>query len=413
MRGAIGPASLCSDGLQKRMNPTTATSMGFFITALAFTMGCERSGTRTADFSAGILIEQANMSALHEQTVSTVTSAPPGVMKGTGLAGALGGARLKVLKTGNHEVLIPLIQLADTQIPLTYTVITDPKDALVECALRSREDLNTVVSLRLRGNRDDEIEIKWASLVLMVTNAGAADVDRPEPYLRATSCVQSDAAEITKLAEDLWPTGGTTDVFAVEIQRFIGSLKQKRQPRSMDALGILESGGNWICTANANLAAALLRARNVPARSLAVIPVTSQRLEMHRTVEYFDNNQWIQFDPSSLHTDIPLKPWQNIVMARTTIADEDVAMTPRMGTSLGCPSGHELEILGRGISPWGQDFFWTVAKPLAEFEIGNEAVNLANEEWSRFLETGRLSQAQIQAAMATDGDALVEALRRK
>jgi len=402
---------------RERMNATTEGRTRSFIavlalTTLAFTGGCQRGGTSNTNLSPGILVEQAGMRALHEEMDRMVNAAPLRVMRGTGLAGALGGVHLKVRKEGEHEVLIPLVQLADTQIPLTYTLITDPKDSLVECALRSREDLNTVVSVRFRGSKDDEIEIRWTSLVLMIPNAGTGDANRPEPFLRATPCVQSDAGEISKLAEDLWPSGGTPDAFAAEIQGFIRSMQQKGQPRSMDAMGILESGVNWICTANANLAAALLRARNVPARTLAVIPVTSRRLEMHRTVEYFDNNQWIPFDPSSLQTDIPLKPWQNIIMAWTTIADEDAAMIPRMGVSLGCPFGHELEFLGRGVRLWGQDFFWTVAKPLVEFEVGNEAVRLATEDWRRFLVTGRLSRGQIQASAAMDGDALLKVLRR-
>jgi hypothetical protein len=181
----------------------------------------------------------------------------------------------------------------------------------------------------------------------------------------------------------------------------------------MDALGILDSGGNWICTANANLAAALLRAREIPARSIATIPPTAQRLEMHRVVEYFDDGRWVKFDPSSLQKDIPLKPWQNVIMAKTTMADEDIAMKPRMGTSLGCPYGQELELLDGGITLWGKDLFWTIAKPLAEFEASNEAIDLARSAWNGFLDTGKLSPGRIQAAAARDASTFLEGWKTK
>jgi hypothetical protein len=134
---------------------------------------------------------------------------------------------------------------------------------------------------------------------------------------------------------------------------------------------------------------------------------------MHRVVEYFDSGRWFKFDPSCLHEDIPLKPWQNIIMAETTIADEDIAMTPRLGTSLGCPYGQELELLDGGITLWGKDFFWTMAKPLAEFEASDEAIDLARKEWARFLETGKLRQNQIEAAKARNAESFLKALSRK
>src|SRR4029453_17352358 len=120
----------------------------------------------------------------------------------------------------------------------------------------------------------------------------------------------------------------------------------------------------------------------------------SQRLEMHRVAEFFDNDAWIPFDPSSLQTDIPAKPWHNIVMAKTTPADEQAAMKPRMGAMVGCPYGQEIEMLSAGVTLWGQDFFWTQAKPLAEFEPSEEALRLASEHWQRSLETGTQAPAQ-------------------
>jgi hypothetical protein len=382
--------------------------------ALATTAGCDaRKATGSEKLSPGIVIEQSGMIALQNQMANVVTAVPPMGLKGGGLFGIIGGARVKILKAGEHEILLPMPQLTEGQAPVCYAVMTAPPEGGKEYRIRERGESNVVVSVQLRGNRDQEIQINWASVVLVANGPLAPDRGLPESYLRETACVQSGAAQIRTLADKLWPTDGSTDEYAASIQKFIRGMTQKKQPRSMDALGILDSGGNWICTANANLAAALLRSKSIPARSLAVIPPTAQHLEMHRIVEYFDGNQWRGFDPSSLQKDIPTKPWQNIVMVRTTIADENIAMTPRMGTSLGCPYGQELEFLQGASTLWGKDFFWTMGKPLVEFEASAEAINLVRAEWGRFLETGKLSQRQIRAAAASDPAAFLEALRTK
>src|SRR5262249_19200147 len=138
-----------------------------------------------------------------------------------------------------------------------------------------------------------------------------------------------------------------------------------------------------------------------------------QRLEMHRIVELAEKDRWIPFDPSFLQTDIPAKPWQNIIMARTTPQDEQVAMKPRMGVALGCPYGQEMELLTPGVLLTGQDFFWTIAKPLAEFEATEEAARLAAKAWTRYLETGALTPAQLKAGSAKTATELGELWKGK
>jgi hypothetical protein len=401
------------------MEPTISSRGAACLTALAAaalaaTAGCDqRIAGGPGDLSPGIVIQQSHPDELQDQTTKAVASAPPKTMKGGGLVGVLGGARVRLLKAGTHEVLLPLPQLTETQIPVCYAIITTPREAGQAYRVRNRAGSTAMVSIDLRGSRDQEVQIDWSSVILISDGPSPPERRLPDLYLRETSCVQSGAGQVRNLAATLWPANGKIDGYAATIQEFIRGMQQQKPPRSMDALGILESGGNWICTANANLAVALLRSTRVPARSVAVIPPTAQRLEMHRIVEYYDGGQWQAFDPSSLQKDIPMKPWQNIVMARTTIADEDVAMKPRRGTSLGCPYGQELEVLRGTLTLWGRDFFWTMGKPLAEFAASDEAIKLARTEWGSFLASGRLSQRQVNAASASNSAAFLEALRTK
>jgi hypothetical protein len=132
---------------------------------------------------------------------------------------------------------------------------------------------------------------------------------------------------------------------------------------------------------------------------------------MHRIVEFFADGRWFSFDPSSVHTDIPTKPWQNIIMSKTTIADEQVAMKSRMGAALGCPFGQEIELLTPGVNLLGQDFFWTIAKPLAEFEASEEATRMAAEAWVRYLHKGVLSEGQSKTKSAMTNAELLQLLK--
>ena len=242
-----------------------------------------------------------------------------------------------------------------------------------EFRLGKGDEGNVSVRVRLAGKRQD-IKIAWSSIVLLAPKTITPNRTPIDPYRKATACVQSGADQIDKLAKELWPKSGKASEFtSANIQRHIQAMNGNAQPRSLDALGILKSGQNGICTANANLAAALMRSKGIACRSAAVIPSISRRpWEMHRIVEFAEDGRWIPFDPSSLTIDIPAKPCQNIIMAKTTIKDEETAMKPRMSVMIGCPYGQGTEMLSSGVSLFGQDMFWTEAKPLAEFASTDE-----------------------------------------
>lgn len=359
-----------------------------------------------------VVIQQQGMDALHEELAAKIRSPITETMTNPGFVGALGGVHVKLLKTGLHEVLLPVPQLVDGQVPVCFYIRSTPRDAAVEYRIQRREELNDIVSVKLNGERNQEVQLEWSSVVLITETSSSPRDSLLDMYRSATACVQADSADIKGLAEKLWPENGEVNDYAWNIQRFIREMKPVKQPRSLDALGILDSGMNGICTANANLALALLRAQGVPSRSMAVIPPTAQRLEMHRIVEYSEDDQRRYFDPSSLNADVPMKPWQTVIMAKTTMADENFSMKPRMGSMPGCPYAQELELMSTGITLWGQDFFWTMAKPLAKIEPDPESVSLAIDAWNRYLKEGILSEGQIRA-LECKSEELTETLKTR
>jgi hypothetical protein len=387
---------------------------GKFSSVLIFLAGCiTQTPNAQHDLSPPVVIKQPDMDALHEQLAARVASANSGIMTKPGLVGALGGVRVKLLKSGSHEVFLPLPQMVDGQVPICYYIRNSSQKTAVVFRIQRREDLNDIVSVQLTGERNQEVQLEWSSVILVAeTAASSTDADLDE-YRSATACVQADSPKIKQLAEKLWPENGRVEDYAQSIQRHIQGMKRVKQPGSLDALGILDSGMNGICTANANLALALMRAKGISSRSMAVIPPTSQKLEMHRIVEYRGDDQWHYFDPSSLHADIPMKPWQTLIMAKTSLVDENLAMKPRIGTMVGCPYGQEVELVSRGITLLGQDFFWTTAKPLREFAPDYEVITLASELWKQYLNNGQLSDGQVSACTATNLAELRQRLKQE
>lgn len=395
------------------MNPRRAAIASALAGAMIMVLtACGQQGlSRSA--APGVVIQPSGKTDLGAQISAAASSVSARPMQGCGLAGAVGGVHVKALKAGTHDLVLPMPQLADGQVPVCYYISTTPEQALAECRLQERAAAGVFVNVTLKATQNQEIQIDWASVVLIASKATAPSQTQPEQYLPATACVQSDAKEVKELADKLWPGNGKLEDYARNIQGFIRDMKQKEQPQAMDALGILKSGGNWICTANANLAAALMRSKRVPCRSIAVIPPMSRRLEMHRVVEYFEDGKWVPFDPSLLQADIPLKPWQSIIMAKTTIPDENTAMTPRFGSALGCPFGQEVEFATFGLTLSGNDFYWTLATPLAEFEVSDEAIALTVAAWKQYLQSGTLSPGQIKAASAKGLKQYVDAMETK
>jgi hypothetical protein len=364
------------------------------------------------EISAGVAVQTDGLAGRQPELAKAVTAAPARPMKGPGLAGVAGGAHVRVLSDKPQEAFLPVPQLADAQVPLCYFIEATPADAVTEFRLRTREDGNVVVGVRLAGKKQD-VQLAWSAVVLIAPKPVTARGTPAESYRKATACVQSGADEVGKLAATLWPKSGKAADFAVNIQAHVRDMKRAERPTSLDAVGILKSGENGICTANANLAAALMRAKGIACRSVAVVPSIGQRLEMHRIVEFADGDRWVSFDPSGLTADVPAKPWQNIIMARTTIADEEAAMKPRMGAMRGCPYGQEAELLTPGVTLFGADFFWSQAAPLAEFEPTEEAIQLATKAWAGYLETGKLTAGQLKAGSAKTAAELAEALKAK
>src|SRR5262249_3058416 len=131
-------------------------------------------------------IRQEGLAGLQSELAKSITSAPAQVMKTSGLAGAMGGAHGKVFAAEPHEVLRPIPQLADGQVPLCYFISSTPADAVTEFRLGKRQDGNVVVTVRLAGKKQD-VQLAWSSVVLVAPRSITPNRTPVEVYSKATA----------------------------------------------------------------------------------------------------------------------------------------------------------------------------------------------------------------------------------
>jgi len=160
-------------------------------------------------------------------------SIPPRAMRGSGLAGAMGGVHLKAQRAGSYGVRLPLPQMADGRTPVCYALDAEPETALVECRLHAPADGNAFITLQLNVRNGQEVRLTWSCVVLIAAAPGDRSQAPPEPYRGATACVQSDHPQIKEWAARLWPATGAARDYAANIQAFIRGMKRKQQPMSL------------------------------------------------------------------------------------------------------------------------------------------------------------------------------------
>jgi predicted esterase len=155
----------------------------------------------------GPVLRQDGLAGPHAELEKRITSAPARAMKQSGLAGATGGARVRVISTDPQEVLLPIPQLADGQVPVCYFLRSTPSEAATDFRFCRTGEGNAAVRVRLAGKRQD-VQIAWSSVVLLAPGDVTPNRTPAAAYRQATACVQSGAEPIRRLATDLWPKSG-------------------------------------------------------------------------------------------------------------------------------------------------------------------------------------------------------------
>jgi transglutaminase-like putative cysteine protease len=238
-------------------------------------------------------------------------------------------------KDGVGVLTFPIPGTYRDQVPLTFDLHVEPPAALKGYRWVRRSDLrNWLCEVTVAPTQEGAL-VQWEGLVLV--DRGKSDplprADQPEtpeeakPWTRSTACVQSDDPAIRDKANELAKGTEGLEAYSRRVIEFTSHHKGKPGVAfdALDARKGLDCGGS--CTSRANLAAALLRARGVPARTVAHLPTWSGPLYEHWLVEYWHPGAgWVWLE-SSLGKFRPL-PCSLVVLNVANPEDEDKAFDP-------------------------------------------------------------------------------------
>lgn len=338
----------------------------------------------------------------HATLTKQLEAAPPLQLTDGGLCGVHCRATVRLSGKAEAVIQLPLPQLLAGQVPIAFTFASEPPTALRQLAIVHDEHGGSALQATVQGKGGDELRFAWSAVVLLAERPEPATAAMQKEFVAATACAEAEHADVVAFAKDLASADATPTTLAKALQAWIARQSPKQPPQQLDALSLLQNGNHGICTVNANFAAAVLRQRGVPTRSLAVVPTNGMRLEMHRIVAWAADGLWHRFDPSGVHAAVPLRTCDSVVVACTSIADEQRAAKPRMSAPIGCPWGQEMEIVRGPAFAFGAEFFTTQAKPLAAFAVDDSALAAARAAWQRFLANGALDATAERAALARD-----------
>lgn len=260
----------------------------------------------------------------------------PSEPKATKVAEAHYKAAARAIRNGEEgTVTFPIPGPYRGQVPISFTLETKPRAALLGYEIKKREDgLNWIAEVRVKPPEKGVI-ISWKSKVLIrgesednesaVTSTEQAHVAQ---WLRSTKCVQSDDPQISEKAHELSKKSKNIEEYVRNVIEFTSKNRGKKGKRfdSLDAKTAIDAGGS--CTSRANLAAALLRANRIPARTVSHLPTWMRSYFFeHWLVEYWHPERgWTWLEP----TLAKVQPAANeiIVLAVSSPDDEDKCNDP-------------------------------------------------------------------------------------
>jgi transglutaminase-like putative cysteine protease len=287
------------------------------------------------------------------------------------------------------------------QVPLSFEVKAEPAKAMKGYKLRQREDgLNWVCDVFV--DADGPVTVWWEATVLVsdrkpatLPKAATPEVTPAvERWVKPTGCVQSDDSGVKKRADEL--AKDTTDVgeYAKKVTDWVAKNRGTGQPfGSLDAAAALGCGGS--CTSRANLSAALLRARGIPARTVAHLPTWAGPLYVHWLTEYWHpNHGWVTIEPSRNQNQPSPSTYAVINVATPDDEDHAIFASLRSGVMAGAPRFSSRDIDG-GLVPavednWAKFDTRTIglAVPLAKLQA-------TDAEWKALTTTATGAHAKL------------------
>lgn len=255
-------------------------------------------------------------------------------------------------------VIFPIPGPYRGQVPLSFNLSAKPKDALLGYEIKQRDDgINWIAEVKVHPPPKGVI-LSWESLVLIrgeeervLPNYAIETPPVTVAWLRSTKCVQSADIELAAKAQELSKNATSVEAYVRSVLNFTSTNRGTGKTfDSLDAKTAMGAGGS--CTSRANLAAALLRANGIPARTVSHLPAWMRSYFFeHWLVEYWHPGiGWVWIEP----TLDKIQPSSNdlVVLAVSSTDDEDKCddpihlryLMPGGAYLSGCELSEELEI---------------------------------------------------------------------
>lgn len=376
--------------------------------------GAKRLTLWILNFNPGAVLVTEPRLVVGEANATSNMPLPAGsgrTLGGPGVVRASAGTSVRAARAGDRGVVtFPVPALTAHQVPLAFSVKTDPADALVSFAWRQRDDGRNWLCDVTVAPSTDGAAVQWESLVLVAARADAPLPAAAEPaapadataWLRSTACVQSADPAIAAKSKELAQGADGVEAYVRNVLRFT-STNQGTGARfdALDARKALDCGGS--CTSRANLCAALLRAHGIPARTQAHLPTWSGPLYEHWLVEYWHPGAGWTWVESTLGKMRP-QPWTLVVLNVANPDDEDLGFDPRIrrsGVMIGVPLWSVHNIAPPLLRKYRKGSV-NVANPVARLE-GTDAEIAAAFDAARAAFEGlavRLRKGEVDAATA-------------
>ena len=223
-------------------------------------------------------------------------------------------------------VTIPAPSNYSGQVVISLKVQSDPPNMLKSWLWRDRPDkLNSVIEAKVAPVGKGGWVSYTAKVMVPSEPVYRTMLKQFQPWLASTACVQAADPEIKSLADKLSEGTPYRDDYVHKVVMWVARNNGQKGEAfdALDAKRGLKCGGS--CTNRANLCAALLRARGIPARTIAHMPTWAVgKFYQHWITEYWtDNGNWAMVEPT-----LGVKhPARNtvIVLAISSPEDENLA----------------------------------------------------------------------------------------
>lgn len=329
-------------------------------------------------------------------------------------------------------IIVPVPSRYEGQTPISLSVQADPPTSVKHWCWKDRSDgLNSVIEAQVTPDDKPTTLVVHATVLCPIDTVLRLQPRLNKPWLGPSPCVQADDAEILALAQMTrreGQGGGGHEVVAENTVPIVVRSVAQNLPRDdssgpADAKHALTSGGSSL--SHANLCAAILRAKGVPARTVCTLMTWAPAIYApYWLVEYWSNEErsWQFLDPT-IGLSEPLRN-SIVVLAIASPEDEAKSFSPNRlpGVQPGTPYLSVPEISGDLRGGPMEVFTSTPSRPARAFQLGlhyyrtfsfsagARILTAGYRRWARVLEAARqghqipLSESEVEKAVKTPGD---------